>query len=137
MIQGEGMKKHFTRIAATTESDSQLMFTPAAVLDLLSQIDELSDAEVGLTETLDNKIQIVVGDSIYEIEGSVADSIDVAPEVIDTIDEVNLEAYQDLMDSDSVEYIEDEPVTGGIIKDTIKSLLLGGMIRFAGKHLLN
>ena len=126
------------RIAATRESDDQLMFTPAAILDLLSQIDELSDSPVGLSETIDNKIQITVGDSTYILECPSDVSIDVEPEIIDTIDEVNLETYQDLIDSDTVEYIDDEePVTGGIIKEGIKSLLLGGMIRFANKHLLS
>lgn len=129
--------KKFTRIAATAEADEQIMFTPAAVLDLLSQIEELSDVPVGLAETVDGKIQIAVGDSTYIIENSNIDSVDVEPDVIDVIDEANLEAYQDLIDSDTVEYVDDEePVNGGIIKEGIKSLLLGGLIRFAGKHLL-
>ena len=130
--------KKFTKIAATTESDEQIVFTPAAVLDLLSQIDELSDVQVGLSETIDGKIQIVVGDSTYMLEDESISSIDVEPEVVDAIDEANLDAYQDLMDSDSVEFVDDtEPIEGGIIKEGIKALLLGGMIRFAGKHLLN
>lgn len=129
--------KKFTRIATTTEADEQIMFTPAAVLDLLSQIEELSDVPVGLAETVDGKIQIAVGDSTYIIENSNIDSVDVEPDVIDVIDEANLEAYQDLVDSDAVEYVDDEePINGGIIKEGIKSLLLGGLIRFAGKHLL-
>ena len=130
--------KRFSKIAATNESDEQIVFTPAAVLDLLSQIDELSDVPVGLSETIDGKIQIAIGDSTYLLENDATSSIDVEPEVVDTIDEVNLETYQDLMDSDAVEYVDDEePIEGGIIKEGIKSLLLGGMIRFAGKHLLN
>ena len=130
--------KRFSKIAATNESDEQIVFTPAAVLDLLSQIDELSDVLVGLSETIDGKIQIAIGDSTYLLENDATSSIDVEPEVVDTIDEVNLETYQDLMDSDAVEYVDDEePIEGGIIKEGIKSLLLGGMIRFAGKHLLN
>lgn len=129
--------KKFTRVASTTEAEEQILFTPAAVLDLLSQIEELSDAPVGLAETVDGKIQISVGDSTYIIENSNIDSIDVEPDVVDAIDEANLEAYQDLIDSDLIEYIDDEePINGGIIKEGIKSLLLGGMIRFAGKHLL-
>lgn len=130
--------KKYTRIAATAEANDQMMFTPAAVLDLLSQIDELADTPVGLAETVDGKIQIAVGDSTYVVESEAAESIDVAPEVVDTLDEANLEAYQDLVDSDTVEYIDDEePIEGGIIKEGIKSLLLGGMIRFASKHLLH
>ena len=127
--------KKFTRIAATNESDQQIVFTPAAVLDLLSQIEELSDVPVGIAETLDDKIQITVGDSVYVLDCSSETSIDVEPDVIDTLGEANFEAYQDLLDSNAVEYVEDEPVTGGIIKEGIKSLLLGGMIRFASKHL--
>lgn len=130
--------KKFTRVAATRESEEQIMFTPAAVLDLLSQIDELSDTLVGLAETVDGKIQITVGDSTYVIDNSNISLVDVEPDVVDTIDEVNLETYQDLVDSDEVEYVDDEePINGGIIKEGIKSLLLGGLIRFAGKHLLN
>ena len=128
--------KKFTRIAATNESDQQIVFTPAAVLDLLSQIEELSDVPVGIAETLDDKIQITVGDSVYVLDCSSETSIAVEPDVIDTLGEANFEAYQDLLDSNAVEYVEDEPVTGGIIKEGIKSLLLGGMIRFASKHLL-
>ena len=131
------MAKKFTRIAATNEQDTQIMFTPAAVLDLLSQIDELADMPVGLAETVDGKIQIVVGDSTYLLEDEAISSIDVDPEVVDSIDEVNLDTYQDLMDSGNVEYVDDEePIQGGIIKEGIKALLLGGMIRFASKHLL-
>lgn len=127
----------YRKIAATTEADEQIVFTPAAVLDLLSQIDELSDVPVGLAETVDGKIQIAVGDSTYILEDESIDSIDVEPEVVDSIDEINLETYQDLVDSDAVEYVDDDqPVEGGIIKEGIKALLLGGMIRFAGKHLL-
>lgn len=130
--------KKFTKVAATVESDEQIMFTPAAVLDLLSQIEELSDVPVGLAETVDGKIQIAVGDSTYIIDNENVSSVDVDLEVVDVIDEANLEAYQDLVDSDTVEYVDDEePIQGGIIKEGIKSLLLGGLVRFAGKHLLN
>lgn len=129
--------RKFTKIAATSESEEQIVFTPSAVLDLLSQIDELANVSVGLSETVDGKIQIAVGDSTYLLEDAAVKSIDVEPDVVDSIDEVNLDTYQDLMDSGNVEYVDDEePVTGGIIKEGIKALLLGGMIRFASKHLL-
>lgn len=116
---------------------SQVVFTPAAVLDLLTQIDELADKTISVTETMDGKIQISIGLSDYIIESSVAE-IEVEDEVVDAIDEENEEAYQNIIDSGQVDNaIEDiEPIEGGMIKDAAKALLLGGLIRFAGKHLL-
>lgn len=117
------------------EDYSQVVFTPAAVLDLLTQIEELADQPISLTETLDGKIQISIGMSDYIIESDAKD-IEVEDDVVDAIDEENTSAYEDLIDSGQADMEDIEPVEGGIIKDLAKSLLLGGMIRFAGKHLL-
>ena len=57
-----------TKITAATESDSQLMFTPASVVDLLLQIDELKDKTIIIAETPDGQLQLTIGDSIYMIE---------------------------------------------------------------------
>ena len=43
----------------------QQLFTPAALLSLLSQIDELKDKQLELTETLDGTMQLCIGDSVY------------------------------------------------------------------------
>lgn len=114
---------------------SQVVFTPAAVLDLLTQIEELSDQQISLTETIDGKIQISIGLSDYIIESSTTD-IEVDDEVIDTIEEENEAAYEEIVDSGQADLEDVEPIEGGILKDAAKALLLGGMIRFAGKHLL-
>ena len=116
---------------------SQVMFTPAAVLDLLTQIEELADKQISLTETLDGKIQIGIGESDYIIEPNTTD-IEVDDEVVEVIDEENTAAYEDIVDSGYAEMADDdiEPIEGGMLKDAAKALLLGGLIRFAGKHLL-
>ena len=49
-----------------------LLFTPSAVLDLLVQIDELKDKEVGIVETLDGNLQLSIGDSDYRARRAAA-----------------------------------------------------------------
>ena len=44
--------------------------------------------------------------------------------------------YEEIVDSGQADLEDVEPIEGGILKDAAKALLLGGMIRFAGKHLL-
>lgn len=119
----------------------ELMFTSASVLDLLLQIDELKDYVIGLTETLDGNIQLQIGDSIYLIENDNATIIDVDDEVVAEIESTSEDAYTEICEDAYIDITENdidgfEPVNGGIIKEIAKSLLLGGMVRFAGKHLL-
>lgn len=113
------------------ESMNTILFTPAAVLDLLSQIDELSDLDIGMTETIDGKIQCQIGSSIYEIDNSNATTISVDTSTADTIEDVNEQAYDDIVD----EFDDSETIESGIIKEIAKTLLLGGMLRVGSKIL--
>ena len=112
----------------------EMLFTTSSILDLLYQIDELSEYDIGISETLDNKIQLTIGDSIYEIEPEKENEITVEEDVIDTVEEINQEAYQDLIE-EGFEYNDQEPVESGLIKEAVKSLLLGGAIKLASKML--
>ena len=130
--------------------DEEILFTSAAILDLLSQIDELADKDLRIDKTIDNKIQLTIGSSVYEISNEPDTTIEVSDETVDDINEATVDAYQELLDR-PIEYKSDisednnsvtqipedaEPIQGGIIKEAIKSLLLGGMIRFAKNRLL-
>lgn len=126
----------------------ELLFTPAAVLSLLSQLNELKDVNVGVSEYTDG-LQIQVGQSIYTISSEDAEKIDVEESVLDRVDEISVDAYQELEDSGSIEihdpdgdgYIEnvsdsdDEPVEGGVIKELAKTLFVGGLVRLTAKML--
>ena len=68
------------------------------------------------------------------IDDTSSEPVEVEDEVVDIIEEANSSAFEEL--EDGLEVTE-EPIEGGIIKDAVKSLLLGGMIKFAKKHLLN
>jgi len=123
--------------------EHEVVFTSVAVLDLLLQIDELKDYDIGLSETEDGNLQLQIGTSTYIINNDDTSVISVDDEVVDEISETAEDAYEDLL-SDTAELSEvsiddtadDIPIEGGLLKDVAKSLLLGGMIRFAKKHLL-
>ena len=114
----------------------ELVFTPASLIDLLSQIDELKDVDVGITEAIDGSLQLQVGSSIYNIDDRQAVEVYVDDLVVDQVNQANLDAYEDLVDSAEMT-ISQEPVESGPIKEFIKTLLVGGMVRLAAKTLKN
>lgn len=109
----------------------QLVFTSASILDLLSNIDELKDKNINLTET-ESGISITIGESTYEINTANATEVEVDEEVVEEIDEVTSEAYSEL--SDNGVDVQDE-VEGGPIKELIKTLMLGGMVKMTANML--
>ena len=111
------------------ESMNKILFTPAALLDFLSSIDELKDLDVGITESADGDLQVQIGESTYIVDTSNATEVEVDEEVVDQVDEANEEAYDEL-DIDTTEDVE-----GGIIKEALKTLLVGGLVRMGAKVL--
>ena len=109
----------------------QLVFTSASILDLLSSIDELKDKNINLTET-ESGISITIGESTYEIDTANAVEVEVDEEVVEEIDEVTSEAYSEL--SDNGVDVQDE-VEGGPIKELVKTLMLGGMVKMTANML--
>lgn len=111
------------------EPMNTLLFTPAALLDFLSSIDELKDFDIGITESSGEDIQVQIGESTYSVDTSQATEVEVDEDVIDQVDEANEEAYDEL-DVDTQEGVE-----GGIIKEALKTLLVGGLVRMGAKVL--
>ena len=113
-----------------------ILFTPAALLDLLIQIDELKGVDVGVTESPDGTMYVKIGRSTYTIDTSNVTEIPVDEEVVETVQDVNEDAYMNLNDSEEV-FIDNDPETveSGIIKELAKTLLLGGMVRLSAKWL--
>lgn len=122
-------------IKASNSSNSEIVFTPAALLELLSKIDEFKDYDLSLTESLDGSLQLQVGDSFYELasDNSVTD-IDVEDSLVDEISEINEIAYENLIDEGTADNNLDV-IESGIIKEALKTLLIGGVVRL-GKHYL-
>lgn len=116
---------------------SEIVFTPAALLDLLSQIEELDGAELGISETLDGKLQLIVGESFYIIDtDECATTVDAPEAVVYDVAEINEEAYSEISeDFTSLNDLDAEAIEGGIVKELAKTLLVGGVVRL-GKELL-
>lgn len=114
---------------------TEYVFTPAAVLDMLSQIDEFQHLAIGITETLDNKLQLQIGESIYIIDLTTATSATVDKQTIDLIETVNIDTYQELIDSSEDTSYAAETIESGVLKEIAKTLLVGGLIRLSAKLL--
>lgn len=113
-----------------------ILFTPASLIDLLSKIDELSGYDVGVTETLDGKLQLIVGDSVYVIDDAEITNISVDESVEDAVEDANDEAYENLDESIDVGLeSEVEPIESGVLKEIAKTLLVGGIVRLGSKLL--
>lgn len=118
-----------------------IVFTPASLIDLLSQIKELSDYPIGITETIDGQIQLNIGESLYIIDTDSATDIQVDDRIVDIVDDANQEAYENLDESIDVTVSGEgeEDIEAGLIKELAKTLLVGGLVRLtagAAKSLL-
>jgi hypothetical protein len=107
------------------------VFTTAAVVDLLSQIDELSHLDIGIEEK-GQELVLSIGDSAYKLSDVWTWEVpcdDSAIEEIASIDEDVLDAIT-YNTGDGEEYIE-----SGLIKSTLKAVAIGGMVLLTGKLL--
>jgi len=122
----------------------QTLFTPAALLSLLLQIEELKNQSViGVDEDEDGNITVTIGESKYILENSSAMSYVIAPPAtVKEIEVYNRRSYEDILndidsgviDSESLVVMPDT-VEAGIIKEVLKTLLIGGLVRLTGKLL--
>lgn len=120
----------------------EVVFTAPAILDFLRQIDELSDKDINIFDN-DNFALITIGDSQYRIDYESAPEVEVAGEVIDEVTDIVEDTYDELgaegVDYEEVNDIEVDAdgnlnvVEGGIIKEALKTLAIGGLVRLTGK----
>lgn len=124
------MKKRYIRSADL--ENSTLLLTPASLVDFLSQIDELSEKSISLNSD-NGYIEVSIGEATYRIRPQ--DEVNV-PVSVDDIDEVNEAAddtYDELVDNGYIE--NSDEIESGLIKELIKTLAIGGMVRLAAKKL--
>lgn len=117
--------------------NNEILLTPAALLDFLRQVDELADKDIAVDDT-GSTITVTIGESTYGIDLNIAEEIEVPDEIVEEVSDVADEAYAELSES-GVEFTEiadtEEVVEGGIIKETLKTLAVGGLVRLTGKIL--
>ena len=116
----------------------EILFTSSSLIDLLSQIEELKDVDVGIVETPDGNMQLHVGESTYAIDTGTADIVEVPIDVVEEVSDINEEAYSDLSNSSELSVTNDiESINSGVIKEVMKTLLVGGLVRLSGKLIKN
>ena len=108
------------------QETTEFMFTPAGLLDLLAQIEELSSYDIGISETLDGNLQLTVGESIYEVTANPVE-VEVTESDFDELVALNEDTYAEL--AEDYESEETEPIETGLIKELAKTLLIGGVAR--------
>lgn len=115
--------------------NNEILLTPAALLDFLRQVDELADKDISVDDT-GSALNITIGDSSYSIDFGDAETVEVPNDVVEEVAEINENTYEEI---DDVEYTEvsdeGEVVEGGVIKELLKTLAVGGMVRLTGKVL--
>ena len=112
--------------------DEEIVFTPSTLFDFLQSIDELSDKEIGL-DVNGSSIRVTIGESVYDIDTSNATEVEVDEEVVDTVEEIADSSLEEISEQEDIDTLED--VESGLLKEAVKSLLLGGMIRLSKKLL--
>ena len=111
--------------------NQETIFTASAVLDLLMQIDELKDYDIDLRESDSGDISLTIGDSVYDLNTDAAE-VEVEPEVVDEVSDINEENLSELENSANVELY---PVESGVLKELAKTLMIGGIVRLTKKLL--
>lgn len=110
----------------------EIVFTPAAVLNLLTQIEELKDYNIEINDGVEGRLQVIVGDSVYEVDTNNIVEVAVDESAVADVEDANQDAYASLAESGEVEL---QPVESGILKQIAKTLLVGGLVRLTSKLL--
>lgn len=108
------------------------VFTAASILDLLSQIKELKQYDLSWQE-VDGDLFLHVGDSSYKLDLDNAENIEVDDEVIDDVQDANAEGFDQIPDLVTTD--DSATVEAGPIANLLKTLTIGGIVRFGNKIL--
>lgn len=111
-------------------NETTLVLTPSALLTFLSEIEELKGLDLELSQQSDN-LQIKIGESIYTLQSPSDSIVEIDDSAVAEINEIDEEGYDEISSNDDtiLEEIEGEVVEGGIIKELIKTLAIGGLVR--------
>ena len=99
----------------------EVVFTTSGLLDLLAQIDELSEYNIDVSDNNGN-VTVTIGDSVYSIEKP-TDEVEVPEQALAEISDIADEAIVDV----------DTTIESGVIKEALKTLLVGGAVRLVTK----
>lgn len=119
------------------DENQKLVLTPSGLIAFLSQIEELDGKDsLAISEADDGSgLTVYIGDSTYRLQPEFDSEVEVAPEVVDELSSIDDSGYDDL--GDDFEEIDDEAIEGGILKELIKTLAIGGLVRMTKNAIKN
>lgn len=104
-----------------TMSYESKVLTISGLISFLSEIEQLKGLDMQVSEQ-DDGWTISIGEDTYKLESY--SEVEVDNDVVDSIEEIDEEGWEDVPD-----VVEEEPVEGGIIKELLKTLAIGGLVR--------
>lgn len=104
----------------------ELLLTSVSLFDILSQISELSSCKIDVSDT-GTSISIKIDDNTYVVKSSSNDIVSAPESVVQDVSEIVDTEYSK---SDSSENIE-----SGVLKEIVKTLAVGGLVRLSAKLL--
>lgn len=110
--------------------DQSFVLTPSGLVSFLSEIEELRNADIAIDESTTG-LKVRIGESTYDIQSPSGSEVNVDDTVMEEIEEINDEGWDEV----DVEF-EDEPIEGGILKEALKTLAIGGLVRLTKDALL-
>lgn len=117
--------------------NEETLFTSAALLDFLNQIDELAEYPITVDES-SGAINVKIGESSYTIAKADAQEVEVPDEVVEEVSDITDEAFEEIDNTEYEQFAdipEDSPIEAGVISEILKTLAVGGMVRLTGKVL--
>ena len=111
---------------------NNIVLTPSALLGFLNEVEELQDKEITIQEGED-QVAVVIGGTEYLLDASDAIEVQLDDQAYEEVEDANEDGYAEL--GEDIEDVDDEEIEGGIIKELVKTLALGGLIRMT-KHAL-
>ena len=117
--------------------NEETLFTSAALLDFLNQIDELAEYPITVDEN-SGAIDVKIGESSYTIAKTDAQEVEVPDEVVEEVADITDEAFEEIDNTEYEQFAdipEDSPIEAGVISEILKTLAVGGMVRLTGKVL--
>lgn len=103
--------------------DESKVLTISGLTTFLTEIEELKGKDISVSEQSDGWV-ISIGDSDYYLESPEESVVEASADVIDSVDLIDQEGWDAIDD-----VIEEEPIEGGIIKELVKTLAIGGLVR--------
>ena len=105
---------------------SDILLTPSALLGVLNEIEELKGSDITIRES-DDSVVLIIDENEYVLDASDSIEVEVDDEAIKEVETANDDGYEEL--GEEVEEVDTEEIEGGIVKELVKTLALGGLIR--------